>query len=161
MKKKFLALLLLIVALFSFTACSPVPELDVDAAKNKLDSLNYYTNVYTYASGMEGLEKSLEASKNDDETLTLFEFKSEGYASIAYDLLKLELKNEIKSIKLEIKLCNYIIEKDATATEFAIEEAKEEKAEYEEELKKLEKIKIGFSGKFVWMGTERIIKDSK
>ena len=164
--KKLLALLLVIVSIFSLASCSLLaakPELDLEDAKDNLEDAKY--TVYLEDDVDEpGIKEYLRAYDEDGENyIYIVVFEDTKLANLMYKQQQLELKSEKENLKIEIQAQEHRLDKyDDDLDSDEIDEIEDDIKDMEKELEELKKeYVIGKSGKTVWYGTKDAIEDSK
>jgi hypothetical protein len=163
---KLLALALLVASVFSLASCSlfaPKPETDLKDAEKALEDNKYtVSHVDDEDELSAGVAEYLSAS-NDDDYLRVTIYKDSTLASIAYEELQQNLKEEKAAIKRNIKKYKHLIKKykDDLKDDDLLDSYEDRLEDYEEQLEEMKNAVIGKSGKTVWAGTKDAIKDSK
>lgn len=174
--KRLFVVVLFVVFTFSLTSCT-TPTLNLEKAQEKLEDEDY---TVVYSDDEDYLEVSMEEmltarSEDGDDYLYMIKFKDAKSARLTYQSLKMsykeevnDYKNSIKEIELQIKEYKNLLNKyeddlkDADYYEDEIEELEDELEELKEEFKEFkEDYSYGRSGKVVWYGTTKAVKDSK
>ncbi len=163
---KLLALALLVASVFSLASCSlfaPKPETDLKDAEDALEDNKYSVSYIDDEDDLSvGVAEKLTAY-NDDDYLQVTIYKDSTLASIAYEELQQELKEEKATIKRNIKKYEHLIKKYKSDLKDAdlLKTYEDRLEDYEEQLEEMKNAVIGKSGKIVWAGTKDAIKDSK
>lgn len=167
MKRKLaalLALVMLVGCVAVFASCAAKPQLDLEKAKDALEDADY-TVYYSDESSDSTpyIEATLRASDDDDEQITIILFADAKTAKLYYEDLKLKHDMEIDELKLQIKTYKHILKKyEGELKSDDITELEDEIKDLEKELEEMKEEQVfGISGKVVWSGTEKAIKDSK
>ena len=164
--KRILAAILLVVLVFSsvivLSSCGAKPKLNLEVAKENLEEEGYSVS-YDDDSSTLGVKETLSARESNGENeINVVVCTTVKYAKLKYEELKMQLNNSKENYKLQIKTLKYKLRafsKDLSSSE---KEAYEESIErYEENLKEMNDIVIGRSGKTVWYGTKDAIKATK
>ena len=165
MKTKLLAVLLVAVMMLTLTSCFANPKLDFDEAEDNLKDHDYTVKIIDDEDDLDvGIVQSLTAySEDGDDFLYIIEYDSARYAKLAYKMIKQEYDAEVATLELEIEQIEYILdhyEDDLTSDE--IDNYEDELKELKDELEETEEEYLfGIKGKYVWIGTESAIEDSK
>ena len=161
--KRILATILLVVLTFSsvilLSSCGARPKLDLEKAKENLEDKRYTVE---YDDDCDpGIEECLYANK-DDDNLIVITYSDGKLAKLAYKTMKMEVEHGKKSAELQLKSCEYILDKyGKKLTSEQEDEYKEEIESHEDKIEGYEDLIIGRSGKTVWCGTKNAIKASK
>ena len=184
--KKFLTslltCLLVLIAAFSISGCSPKPALDFDDAMDELIDHDY--NIYdmnheevsndslflafdnalvdTYIP-QDAIDEAFHASsRNREDRLCMIQFEKSKDANKWYKYIKETLDIMIINIQQELEMYEYFLKKyEDDISNDAIEDYKDIIKYYKGTLKTLEDIIIGKKGKIVWYGTKEAIEDTK
>ncbi len=161
----FLAFVMLTGCVFAFSSCFNRPELDIDDAEDALEDEDYIVSIDDDPSDPMYKQTLRASDAEGEEYLYIIWFDSAAVAKLYYKNLKLEREQEIESLKLEIKTLKKVIKLyDDEYKSEELDELEDELKELEKELKDLKKNKdevFGRSGKVVWRGTPKAIKESK
>ena len=163
--KKFLTLMLAVLMLVGsvvvLSSCGAKPKLNLEKAEEALKDNDYMVS-YSDDVDEAGMEEALYAYK-DDNSLVIIKYAKSSTAKLYYQQMKMELDNEIAALELDIKMAKHMLdkyEKDLDSDE--IDELEDEIKELEKELEEYEEdYVVGRSGKYVWYGTAKAVKDSK
>lgn len=163
--KKFLTLMLAVLMLVGsvvvLSSCGAKPKLNLEKAEEALKDNDYMVS-YSDDVDEAGMEEALYAYKGDN-SLVIIKYAKSSTAKLYYQKMKMELDNEIEALELEIKMAKHMLdkyEKDLDSDE--IDELEDEIKELEKELEEYEEdYVVGRSGKYVWYGTAKAVKDSK
>ena len=163
-----LAAAMLLSCVFVLASCGggqgAKPELDLEEAAENLEDNDYMVNYSDDEDENYNIAEQLYAYNEDGEYLNIVVYKDSKSANIALDSFKAEAEYEKAMIKLQIKYLENILNKyeddfeddeEAESIEEEIEELEKELEEFEEEFC------YGKSGKTVWKGTKKAVKDSK
>ena len=167
MKRKILALLLVVIMMFSMTSCfaGKRPELDLITAKDNLIERDYMVSIEDDTDFLDlGAEEEFEAfSTENDDSINITKYKNAKYAKIIFKILKQENKETIKSLKLEIRQTKYLIRKyKKTLDQIKIENLNDDLEDLLEELEeRQDNYIVGRKGRYVWYGTPGAINDTK
>ena len=163
MKKtiKILACILLACCITLTVACggsTAKPELNLEKAKDNLEAKGYRVNLESSGNfivdGM--IVYCLDATNGEGNSITIYEFCSNDIAKSYYKTetyMNATYKNHRDFYKA------LLADKALTLTDIEKKRVEEELAYCEEDLAEHEI--IGFSGKFVWIGTKDAIEDTK
>ena len=163
MKKtiKILACILLACCITLTVACggsTAKPELNLEKAKDNLEAKGYRVNLESSGNfivdGM--IVYCLDATNGEGNSITIYEFCSNDIAKSYYKTetyMNATLQNHRDFYKA------VLADKALTLTDSEKKRVEEELAYCEEDLAEHEI--IGFSGKFVWIGTKDAIEDTK
>ena len=167
--KKFIKIIAIIIALSCFSllfACNKAekPLLDLSEARDNLEDRNYpdvdlSRNVDDYFYG--AVVEYLEAENDDDDFIEIYRFKTTKLAKTFYNAAIAEREGMIEVYKSQIKFYEEILDScsdDIKSSE--IDEIEDLIKENKDEIKEIEKIIIGISGKYVWIGTIGAIEDT-
>ncbi|MBQ2713296.1 MAG: hypothetical protein IJF71_07955 [Clostridia bacterium] len=155
---------LLAVVSILFCGCNDTtPHLNIENARDNLKQRDYYVSFDMKDTFFEGYEycidSYLEAESNlSDDAIILVKFNKVKDASLFYECILLPRINSLYSIS-ETEFLTHLLKKyntSMTSTEYnkLYDTMRENKNEIED-------IGYGQSGKYVWYGTKRAIKDSK
>ena len=163
--KKFLTLMLAVLMLVGsvvvLSSCGAKPKLNLEKAEEALKDNDYMVS-YSDDVDEAGVEESLYAYK-EGNSLVIIKFAKSSTAKLYYQQMKMEQEYEIKSLEFEIKAAKHMLDKyEKELDSDEIDELEDEIKELEKELEEYEEDSvIGRSGKYVWYGTAKAVKDSK
>ena len=161
--KKLLALLLVIVSIFSLASCSlfaAKPKLNLDDAKDNLED-NDYSVTYVDKDAGTGVKEYLRAYNDKGDEITIYIYEDATSASIAYKMAKLNQDQQEEYNKLRLKRYQNLLKKyedDMSSSE--IDSVEDSIKDLKKSMKDNDYV-IGKSGKTVWYGTKDAIKDTK
>lgn len=162
--KIFSLVLVLIMGVAMFTACSPRPKLDIDKAKENLEAAEYV--VYITDEDDYDVVRELYATKLDlfgiEEYITIMEFSKAKFAKLEYQKVKAELDMSIEFIEFEIKELELQLKHDESLDDEDKTDLQEDIARLKEEKEVYESYVIGRSGKYMWVASsDDIVKATK
>ena len=159
MKKRIVAFLLLLVFVFTFSACSlHIINSDYPIVKDELESNGYTVKDYDGVYGSNNVEY-MHATNCGDEIYVIY-CSSRRVARSIYHYAKKMQKAMIAELEMEIKTLEYAIYKDDSAGSFTKGEYYKEYLEKKEALAKCKEYDFGRLANVVWYGTKQAIIDA-
>lgn len=165
-----LALVMIISCMFAITSCGggnqgPKPELDLKDAEDNLEDEDY--NVMSYDDPDDiseiGVEEKLYAIDEDyEESLTILVFIDSKTAKKYYDANIGMIELQKQALEDQLAWYEYVVKNlEDEVDDDDIDNAEDRIESLEDQLKELDEMCYGISGKTVWQGTEKAVKASK
>ena len=161
------AVLIVVGAIIIIAGAGPKPELNLKTAQENLEYYDYKVNVEHYGTSRDDMdavmyESTLYAYNEYDDYIEIFVFEDASMAKAYYNNLKTECDSDIHEIERVIELTEKSLKVHGDdLSKDLLEETEEELKELKDELKEVSNYVIGRSGKYVWIGTEKAIENSK